>query len=327
MKRVFLQNHKPLDFKFTQTKDDFFVDEIPLSNFKKRGNFLILHVRKINIPTWQMLEKISQYLDIPLSLIGYAGLKDKYATTTQYISIPAKYERDIKKFHDSRVEILDRFKDTKKISIGDLKANRFKIRLHDVDTLKAGKIEKYARKIEKTGMPNYFGYQRFSSDSITQARQMIEGDIFIKDKKLKKFLTGVYQSHFFNEWLVERIKLSVEDGEFLLLDGDVMIDNQDKLFTPKTPSVKDFRSKKIAPTGLLAGRDVFRARDKAREIEKRYDDEMLQDRGYRRRAWIYPQELTCKYKKELNIFELEFTLVKASYATVFIENIANKNFA
>jgi len=327
MKRVFLQQHQALDIDFKQSKDDFIVDEIASREFKNRGNFLILHVKKTDLPTWDMLERLSESLNIPLNQIGYAGLKDKYATTSQYISIPLKYERNLKKFHNNKIEILNTFRDKQKINIGDLKANRFTVKLHNIDHMTAGKIEKYARKIEKLGMPNYFGYQRFSKDSITQAQQMIDADIFIKDGKIKRFLIGVYQSKLFNEWLCERVEMAKESGEFLLLSGDVMINSDDKLFTPKTPSVKDFKERKIAPTGLLVGRDVFRARGDARVIEKRYDDELFQEKGHRRRAWIYPQNLTCKYKKDSSVFELSFILPKASYATVFIENIANKNFA
>ncbi|MEA1919418.1 MAG: tRNA pseudouridine(13) synthase TruD [Campylobacterota bacterium] len=329
MQRIFLQEHEPIDFKFTQTKDDFIVDEIPLRAFKEKGNFLILHVKKVNLPTWDLLERFATFLDIAMNQIGYAGLKDKYATTTQYISLPLKYERSLKKFYDKQITILDTFKDSKKLSIGDLKGNRFKIKLHEVDPIKAGKIEKIARKIEKLGMPNYFGYQRFGRDSIEQAQQMIEGELFIKDTKLKKFLTSVYQSLHFNRWLAHRVRLSRESepSGFLLLNGDVMITNDEKLITPKQPSCKDFMARKITPTGLLVGRSVFRARDEAREIEAQYDDELLHDKGLRRRAWIYPEALTCKYKKDEAVMELCFDLPKASYATVFMENIANTNFA
>jgi tRNA pseudouridine13 synthase len=278
--------------------------------------------------TWEMIEKLSSFLHIHESAIGYAGLKDKYATTTQYLSLPLKYEKELKKFHDKQITILEVFKDTQKISIGDLSSNRFKIRLHKVDDIKAGKIEKIARALEKIGFANHFGYQRFGQDSLTQAKEMMEGELFIKDKKVKKFLTSVYQSYLFNEWLNERVELSKKEGlgTFKLLDGDVMIGRDEKFITPKTPLNKEFLAKKMTPTGLLVGRDVFRSRDAARKIEEKYDDELLSEKGMRRRAWIYPDQLTCKYYKKDGNFELSFILPKASYATIYIENIANRNF-
>ena len=328
LQRVFLQEHESLDFEFTQNKEDFIVEEIFAKPFKQKGNFLILHVKKINMTTWEMIEKISAFLHIHESAIGYAGLKDKYATTTQYLSLPQKYEKELKKFYDKGITILEVFRDTKKISIGDLASNRFKIKLHKVDDIKAGKIEKIARILEKTGFANHFGYQRFGQDALTQAKEMMEGEVFIKDKKVKNFLISVYQSYLFNEWLNERVTLSKKErsNTLKLFEGDVMLGKDEKLFTPKIPSLKDFLDKKIVPTGLLVGRDVFRARDKAREIEEKYDDELLAQKGLRRRAWIYPEALTCKYLKKDGDFELSFVLPKASYATIFIENIANRNF-
>lgn len=325
MRRIFLAKHEPLEFKFRQSKDDFIVEEIFAKPFKIKGGFLILHVRKENATTWEMIGKIASFLNIPESVIGYAGLKDKYATTTQYLSLPQKYEKELKKFTQKQIAILETHKDTKKIEIGDLSANRFTITLRGVDNILAGKIEKIAKKIQKSGFPNYFGYQRFGQDSITQAKQMIDGEIFIKDKKVAKFLTSVYQSYKFNEWLCERVEMSRESGEFTLLQGDVMIDKNDKIFTPKTPSQQDFLAQKSIPTGLLAGRHVFRARDEARAIEAKYDDELLQAKGLRRRAWVYPRELTCRFLQDSSAMELSFILPKSSYATVFIENLANQN--
>jgi tRNA pseudouridine13 synthase len=329
LKRVFLQEHEPINFEFTQNKDDFIVDEIFAKPFGEKGNFLILHVKKINMTTWEMIEKLAAFLNIPQNSIGYAGLKDKYATTTQYLSLPLKYERELFKFKDKQIEILKTYRSKEKISIGDLSSNRFKIRLHKVDDIKAGRIEKIARSLEKSGFANYFGYQRFGQDSLKQALEMIEGELFIKDKKVKKFLISVYQSYLFNRWLLERVELSKQDGmkSFKLLSGDVMIDNNEKLITPKTPNEKDFLEKKLLPTGLLVGRDIFRAKDEARVIEAKYDDELLAEKGLRRKAWIFPQELTCKYIKKDSDYELSFVLPKASYATVFIENIANRNFS
>ncbi len=328
MKRIFLQNHESIDFIFKQNRYDFLVDEIFSRPFKQKGTFLILQIKKINMTTWEAIDKLADFLNISSSYIGYAGLKDKFATTTQYLSLPQKYEQQLTKFYHKQIEIIAKFKSSSKISIGDLEANKFTIVLYNVNNIKAGKIQKIATNLEKNGFANYFGYQRFGDDSIKQAKKMIDTELFIKDKKLKKLLISVYQSYKFNEWLNERVCISKDENLKILklLNGDVMIDNN-KLFTPKQPSLKDFLNKKVVPTGLLVGRHVFRARDAAREIEEKHDDELLNEKGLRRRAWVYPKELTCKYLQDKNAMKLSFVLPKASYATVFIENIANKIFS
>lgn len=327
--REYLQNGNQINFDFEQNEKDFIVDEIAHVKYKGKGNFLILHVKKVEMTTWDMIAVFAEFLNIPAEKIGYAGLKDKHATTTQYISVEAKFEKALKKFKHQQIKILSTTKHPHSIRMGDLAGNRFHINLFGVDEIEAGRIEKLSRKSEKFGLPNYFGYQRFgrNEDSIEQAKEMIKGELHIEDAKLKKFLISIYQSVFFNDWLKERVLMSREKngGKFMLLDGDVYMSSESKLFTPKKKPQKDFEDKKVVPTGLLCGRDVFRARDEAREIEEKYDDGFLYEKGLRREAIIFPKDIEYKYNKNFNIFSISFTLPKGSYATVFLENIANKN--
>jgi len=327
--REYLQDSYEIDFDFEQNQYDFIVDEMPNRWFKGKGNYLILHVRKVEMTTWDMIAIFAEYLQIPAQKIGYAGLKDKHATTTQYISFEAKYEYDLKRFRHQQIEVIKTFRDSHSIRMGDLKGNRFKINLFGVSQIDAGRIEKLAFKTQKDGLVNYFGYQRFGrdGDSFNQAKEMIEGDLFVNDDKLKNFLISIYQSKYFNDWLKDRVLLSREKGssKFVLLDGDVYMNEDGKLFTPKKIPQKDFEEKKVVPTGLLCGRDVYRARDDAREIEKKYDDGFLYEKGQRREAIVFPKVITAKYDKGFSKFTLCFELPKGSYATVFLENISNKN--
>jgi tRNA pseudouridine13 synthase len=329
LQREYLENKNTIHFKFEQNKEDFIVDEIPL-RFKGNGNFAIYHIKKVEMTTWDMIAAFAEFLNIPAEKIGYAGLKDKHATTTQYISVEAKFEKQLKKFRHPQIKILNATRNTHSIRMGDLVGNRFSINLFGVSPIEAGQIEKLARKSEKNGLPNYFGYQRFgrNEDSIEQAKAMIEGELHIEDAKLKKFLISIYQSVYFNNWLKERVLLSREKngGKFLLLEGDIYLSSEGKLFTPKNIAQKDFEAHKVVPTGLLPGRDVYRARGEARKIEEKYDDEFLYDKGLRREALVFPSDIKFDYKNNFDILNVAFTLPKGSYATVFLENVANKNF-
>lgn len=113
----------------------------------------------------------------------------------------------------------------------------------------------------------------------------------------------------------------------MLMNGDVYMDKKGKYSTPKIIPTKEYEAKKLVPTGLLCGRDVFRARDEAREIEEKYDDEFLQEKGYRREALIFPENIECKYVKKQTMLNISFSLPKGSYATVFLESIADKNYS
>ena len=92
-------------------------------------------------------------------------------------------------------------------------------------------------------------------------------------------------------------------------------------------SLEDFKEKLITPTGLLPGRDVFKAKDDALKIEQKYDDSEITEKGYRREAIVFPEILSCKYDKANKSCSLDFILPKGSYATVLIELLANRNFS
>jgi tRNA pseudouridine13 synthase len=310
--RIFLQTHEPLTFTFKQTIEDFIVTEISNIKFKGKGNFLILKIRKVSTSTWDLLSIISDILDIEEHLIGYAGLKDKNATTTQYISIPLNKSKDYKLLNSKYIKVLETFVHDKKLKIGDLFGNNFKITLKDIVPDSLPQIYQTLSQIQKHGLPNYFGFQRFGKESnFEKSKRICFGEEILKDKKLEKFLKLAYQSYFFNDWLVKRIELSKNENskKLLPLKGDVFNLND-----------------RTVITGLLPGRDILRAKDEARVIEEEFDDIFIQDKGYRRDAWIKPLDIKNKYNGELNTMMLEFTLPKSSYATVFIENLANKNF-
>jgi len=310
--RIFLQTHEPLDFTFKQSKEDFIVDELTNITFKGKGNFLILKIKKQGLSTWELLSVISDTLSIEEHKIGYAGLKDKNATTTQYISIPLNRSQDYKLLNSKNIKVLETFLHDQKLKIGDLEGNRFKINLQSITQKMLPQIYQTLSQIQKHGMPNYFGYQRFGKESnFEKSKRITEGEEVLKDKKLEKFMKLAYQSYFFNAWLAKRVELSRESGsrKLNLINGDVF----------------NLHDRTII-TGLLPGRDILRAKNDAREIEEQFDDLFIQDKGYRRDAWIKPLNIKNKYNDESKSMILEFSLPKSSYATVFIENLANKNF-
>lgn len=331
IERFYPKNDKTLNFKFVQNEEDFVVEEQPIK-FSGAGSFLVLKIVKNNCDTWELIDRLAKFLNVFSNEIGYAGLKDKRATTTQYITIPKKYSKEIKLFRNKKIEIIDTFLHKEKLNIGDLEGNRFKINLHNVGITDINHIQKIIKLIVKEGMPNYFGYQRFGKevvDNLAKAKDVVYGEEIVKDKKLSKMLIAAYQSSFFNAWLVERLQLSNE--EFKLLDGDIFLDLQkDKLFTPKVITsniINDFNNFKITPTGLLPGRKVFKAVGEALLIEQKYDDLYIQEKGYRREAMVFPRDITCKYDANKKICSLDFVLPKGSYATVLVEYLANKNFS
>ncbi len=346
-------NHTPLKFDFKQTIERFFVEEIPLYSFTGTGNYLILKIKKTDMSTWKLITVLAKATGLQERDIGYAGLKDKNATTIQYISLPKQHERELNKnLTTEKIEILERTYNKSPIKIGHLKGNRFSIILHYINEKDAKFFNTTAKMMQSKGIPNYYGYQRFGEDS----RSYLQGkEIAHSGKRLKgskeKLLVSAYQSHLFNKWLGQRVKLSTiisSDNTDLAakklqypLELVKVLAKQPQLFKlfigdlimpypyGKINFVKDmiqssqaFEQKKIAPTGLLCGANAERARSDAYYLEEEYDDTELSSlKGDRRFAWIWPKEVETSYDKDSKKLTVEFYLPKGSYATTFLEEI------
>jgi len=352
--RLYALNHAPIDFHFRQNANDFVVEEIPLYEFSGDGEHLILHIRKKNLSTFEMVALIARYLGIKQKDIGYAGLKDKHALTYQYISLPKRYEVQMQNFEHSQIKILDTTYHRNKIRMGHLKGNRFFIRVKKVTPTAGLKISEALKTIEKIGMPNFFGYQRFGNDGNNHklGELIAKGEKKERNPKLRKLLISAYQSHLFNLWLSKRIEISklVDSFEvhelepllnlprselenlkkqphiFKLLSGDIMQHYPyGRLFefNADIQEAQRFVDRDIAPTGLLCGKRAKVASEFAREVEKSFDEEISAD-GQRRYAWVFPEDIEGKYIQEEAWFEFRFSLPKGSYATVFLEEIAKK---
>lgn len=331
-KRLYPLQHDPISLSFAQSIKDFVVEERLNFDFSDRGDTLILKIKKKNLSTWDLLRILSNKLRLPTDKMGHAGLKDKHATTTQYISLPYKYKEELNGFSHEGIKIMGMFRHHQPLKTGELAANRFFIRLKHVEPHAAGRLEKNFRIIEKNGMPNYFGYQRFGKgkDNFQQSREVAYGESHIQDKKVRSLLISAYQSHFFNAWLAQRVSQMKESNtaQLPLLNGEVMMPYPEgELFSPKLnrKTITDYADKKIVPTGLLPGRKVWRSREEAGEIEAEFDDGFIHEKGYRRAAWVFPSEMTFNYLFDKKYVELEFTLPKSAYATVVIEHLGNFN--
>jgi len=176
-------DHTPIHFNFKQTVERFFVEEIPLYTFTGTGNYLILKIQKTDMSTWKLISVLAKATGLQERDIGYAGLKDKNATTIQYISLPKNREKELNKnLTTEKIDILERTYNKAPIKIGHLKGNRFSIVLHEVSEKDAKFFNTTAKRMQKEGIPNYYGYQRFGEDS----RSYLQGkEIAHSGKKLK----------------------------------------------------------------------------------------------------------------------------------------------
>lgn len=356
MNRQFFLTHSPINATFTKNSSDFVVNEIPLYPFSGEGEHLVLHVRKKEMTTWDMLQYLSEVTGCKVRDFGYAGLKDKEGMTTQYLSLHKSFEPKLATFSHDKIKILEKTYHNNKIRTGHLKGNRFFVRLKKVSPVDAKKLQEGLKKIAKEGFPNFFGYQRFGidGDNYLKGKAILEGKRKERNFKMKEFFINAYQSYLFNNWLSKRIEMSRLIEEFALLDAaratnlapDIVetLKKQPQFFKlmhgdvlhhypagkaficeNTTDELPRFLDKSITIAGWLVGGKNIRAEYEAGEIEKAMfvDSEPFLAKldGSRRFAWSFAEDVEGLYKEEEAWFEMHFSLPKGSYATVIIEEL------
>ena len=141
---------------------DFVVEEIPLYEPKGEGEHLYLRIEKTNVSHGELMSCLRRQFGVKEVDIGYAGMKDKAAVTTQTISIhlPHGDPPSVENYHE-RINVLWARRHTNKIRRGHLRGNRFSIRIRDVNPLNVTVVKRCLDQLQQAGMPNYFGVQRF----------------------------------------------------------------------------------------------------------------------------------------------------------------------
>ncbi|MFB6202897.1 MAG: tRNA pseudouridine(13) synthase TruD [Candidatus Nanohaloarchaea archaeon] len=156
--------------------EDFRVEEIADHDFSG-GEHLILKLRKRGLTTVEAVRRLSTALGISRKRIGFAGRKDRRAVTVQYVSVRGLEAEQLEglELDGISVESVGR---NGYISPGQLRGNRFEIRLRDLDSDLEGYLERTFDELDGV-FPNYFGPQRFGSPRpVTHrvGREMLRGD-------------------------------------------------------------------------------------------------------------------------------------------------------
>jgi len=182
-------------------------------------------VRKINRNTEQVARQLSQLAGVRARDVGYCGLKDRNAVTTQWFSVwlPGKPDPDWTSIEDDNLQVIEQVRHGRKLQRGALQSNQFQIILREIDG-DHKTVENRLEQIKQQGVPNYFGEQRFGRDggNIIEAEAMFKGKR-IKDRHLRSLYLSSARSYLFNQVLAERIKLDnwnkILPGEAVMLSG------------------------------------------------------------------------------------------------------------
>nr|WP_010131495.1 tRNA pseudouridine(13) synthase TruD [Microbulbifer agarilyticus] len=207
---------------FRSQPEDFVVDELATPQ-EEAGEHVYLQIRKRGANTGFVAQQLAQLAGVQCNDVGYFGLKDRHAVTTQWFSVwlAQKPEPNWAQLDNEEVQVLQHFRGARKLRRGGHLANRFQIRLRNV-TGDCAAAESVLAQLHK-GVPNYFGEQRFGHNggNLDLVERIVAEPIAGKRKRLprnqKAFALSAARSWLFNQVLAAR----VEQGTWMeTLEGE-----------------------------------------------------------------------------------------------------------
>ncbi len=143
--------------------EDFCVEEIPAYEPCGSGDHCYFVIEKQGLATMRAVNDIARALGVLSRDIGLAGLKDARAVTRQMLSLEHIDPAKIQELDIPRIKVLSVSRHRNKLKIGHLRGNRFRIKLRECEPRRVGDVRAVLEILQKRGVPNYFGQQRFGS--------------------------------------------------------------------------------------------------------------------------------------------------------------------
>ena len=303
----------------------------------------VLRIRRQNRTTeWvrrrlQEAFGLSSYRDV-----GVCGQKDKRAVIVQHFSVPSfspKFERNVplgecKMLAPCRgdLEVLEVMVSSTKLRRGSHRSNAFQIVLTGVDRDALEACELTLKRLQFTGVPNYFGPQRFGKGCATALRgykdlKRLEATSGSERRKLrnslrhepmKRFACEAFASSVFNCYVAERLRRETFDAR---LEGDL---------TSRKGLSGGSATAQETLTGPLVGRDLLKPAEGTKSAI--FEGEVLQKigiqeetvasvlEGKRRIARLPVPDVQVSQHEEGVLFE--FSLPVGCYATSVLREFA-----
>jgi tRNA pseudouridine13 synthase len=153
----------PIGGRVGPNLEDFRVDEIPAYLPAGQGDHRYVRVEKRGLSTPELVSLLARNAGVPERDIGSAGLKDKHAVTSQWLSLPRRSRPASEWQLPDTVRVLDESLHTNKLRTGHSHGNRFGIRLVDLDREAPVRLPHLVERLRR-GMLNAFAEQRFGRD-------------------------------------------------------------------------------------------------------------------------------------------------------------------
>jgi len=302
------------------TPADFQVDEVLGFEPSGEGEHEYLHLRKIGLNTAQLAKDIARLAGVKSMDVGYAGLKDRHAVTTQWFSVyrPKGEAVDWSQLESEQVNLLHASRHNQKLRRGQHTANQFRLRLTEC-TGDFDSLEQRLQQIESLGVPNYFGPQRFGfgGGNLPAAQRLLVDKQPVRNRQLRGLYISAARSYLFNQVLRARID---EDSWLTFEEGDVVAGSE---------------SENKKPTGPLWGRGRLASGQRIGELEASIIEKFadwchgLEHAGLKqdRRPLCLPvaglEWSRQEQSDNSSTIEVAFSLPVGGYATSVIREVVN----
>ncbi len=267
------------------TAEHFVVEELPLYAPSGEGQHLYVNLSKCGLTTKELQMRLERLLSVARNGVGFAGLKDKHALTTQTFSVPVDYVATPEAATVADQALVERIvaelpvtvhwaqRHGNKLKPGHLLGNRFRITVTDLalPVMEAlSQAESIATVLRQQGVPNFFGAQRFGlhGTNVEKGLALIQNKRRERDPWLRKFLVSAYQSYLCNRYLTQRLAMGAFDH---LLLGDVAKKHETGGMFEVTDLVTEqprYAAQEISFTAPLYGAKMWAAQGEAGELEE-----------------------------------------------------------
>lgn len=318
--------------KLKQLPEHFIVKEVLGFSFTGKGEHLMVKIRKTGENTKYVANELAKFCGVKSKDISWAGLKDRHAVTEQWLSVhlPKSDHLKFALFEATHpgVEILEMTRHNKKLRPGDLLGNSFQLiatEVTDMDDVLA-RLEK----VKVSGVPNYFGSQRFGHEgnNVTEARHWGRENVRTRDNTKRSFYLSAARSWIFNHIVSQRIT----EGYFSQpVDGDILLDRSDRIVNENVTleeNIQKIQSGELSISAALAGDNQLPTTDTALALEQPNLDaepDLMalicgnRMRHERRSVELHPENLT--WSSEGDTLTLNFSLTSGSFATVIVREL------
>lgn len=181
---TYITSQKGIGGKIRTKYEDFYVEEIPESEPSGTGPNTWFFIEKVGRDTLDVVLDVARDLHVDRKRMGFAGMKDKRAVTRQWLCVSNSEVEDIEKLRDKlyKVDILKIMQNEKKLRIGQLVGNKFRLLVRDIkDPEKSSEVaNEVLAELSKRGVPNYYGWQRFGkkrSNTHLVGKALLENDL------------------------------------------------------------------------------------------------------------------------------------------------------